>query len=390
MDEQRAEHADEPKEKRTIRAEQTETLNESWNRNINVAEKMVPAIHTQVQNLQNTKRDETGTNPHTTKAIWRNSLHYAVGRPNPKLLERKLPWFLATPGRRCIIGWRRRRHEMNVEATAKKEGKKLKKVTEIKRGEKKIFPPCRPDPTSRSAVWSSSWRRCWPDLSVSCDNYDLGETLTIRLQPYETLCCAFAIDTPLRWSQQCSRWPNWILALGGLELDILLFIHDVSNGCIRSSHGHINQNMIFGHIWSVLVAFVAKTHFVIRAVNFCQLMQILAHEGAMFLTGIKKFKKRQNMIFGHIGLYWVRSWQKLTSWFARRTFVNWYQYWYILAHTGAKFLTGMKKFNKHQDKIITDISKFWTTRVRCFWPVRKSSKSTKTWFLDIFGVYWLR
>ncbi|KAB8094899.1 hypothetical protein EE612_022344, partial [Oryza sativa] len=43
-------------------------------------------------------------------------------------------------------------------------------------------------------------------------------------------------------SQQCSRWPNWILALGGLELDILLFIHDVSNGCIRSSHGHINSS----------------------------------------------------------------------------------------------------------------------------------------------------
>ncbi len=30
------------------------------------------------------------------------------------------------------------------------------------------------------------------------DNYDLGETLTTRLQPYETLCCALAIDTPLR------------------------------------------------------------------------------------------------------------------------------------------------------------------------------------------------
>ena len=39
----------------------------------------------------------------------------------------------------------------------------------------------------------------------------------------------------------------------------------------------------------------------------------LAHEGAMFSTGIKKFKKSQNMIFGHIGVYWVRSWQKLTS-----------------------------------------------------------------------------
>jgi hypothetical protein len=28
------------------------------------------------------------------------------------------------------------------------------------------------------------------------------------------------------------------------------------------------------------------------------------------------------MSFGHIGLYWVRSWQKLTSWYARQTFVN--------------------------------------------------------------------
>ena len=47
----------------------------------------------------------------------------------------------------------------------------------------------------------------------------------------------------------------------------------------------------FWTYWSVLGAFVAKTHFVIRAVNFCQLMPMLAHEGAMFLNGIKKFKK---------------------------------------------------------------------------------------------------
>jgi hypothetical protein len=68
--------------------------------------------------------------------------------------------------------------------------------------------------------------------------------------------------------------------------------------------------------WSVLGAFVAKTHIVIRAANFCQLIKmlyILAHTGAMFLTGMKKFKKHQNIIFGHIGVYWVRSWQKLTS-----------------------------------------------------------------------------
>ena len=64
---------------------------------------------------------------------------------------------------------------------------------------------------------------------------------------------------------------------------------------------------------NVLGVFVAKTHFVIRAANFCQLMPILAHEGAMFCTGIKKFKKRQNMIFGHIGVYRVCSWQKHIS-----------------------------------------------------------------------------
>jgi hypothetical protein len=35
----------------------------------------------------------------------------------------------------------------------------------------------------------------------------------------------------------------------------------------------------FWTYWSVLGAFVAKTHFVIRAANFCQLMHILAHTG---------------------------------------------------------------------------------------------------------------
>ena len=42
----------------------------------------------------------------------------------------------------------------------------------------------------------------------------------------------------------------------------------------------------------------------------------------MFLTGMKKFEKQQNMIFGHIGVYWVRSWQKLTSRLAWRTFAH--------------------------------------------------------------------
>ena len=73
---------------------------------------------------------------------------------------------------------------------------------------------------------------------------------------------------------------------------------------------------------SVLGAFVAKTHFATRGANFCQLMPILPLVGALFLTGTKKFQKHQNMIFGHIGLHWVRSWQKLTSRLARRTFAN--------------------------------------------------------------------
>nr|ABB47057.1 retrotransposon protein, putative, Ty3-gypsy subclass [Oryza sativa Japonica Group] len=34
-------------------------------------------------------------------------------------------------------------------------------------------------------------------------------------------------------------WPNRIPALGGRDLGIFLFIHDVSNGCIHGSHGHI-------------------------------------------------------------------------------------------------------------------------------------------------------
>ena len=133
----------------------------------------------------------------------------------------------------------------------------------------------------------------------------------------------------------------------------------------------------FWTYWSVLGAFVVKTHIVIRAANLWQLMALLAHVGVMFLTGMIKFKKHQNMImdilecigcvrgknslrdsrdellsinanigiccdptgamfltrfnkfnkhpnmiFGHIGVYWVNSWQKLTSWFARRNFDN--------------------------------------------------------------------
>ncbi|MFW8341553.1 hypothetical protein ACOICY_28900, partial [Klebsiella pneumoniae] len=69
----------------------------------------------------------------------------------------------------------------------------------------------------------------------------------------------------------------------------------------------------FWTYWSVLGAFVAKTHFVARAANFCQLMPILAHTRALFLTGTKQLKKQKNIIFGHSGVYWVCSRQKRTS-----------------------------------------------------------------------------
>jgi hypothetical protein len=110
-----------------------------------------------------------------------------------------------------------------------------------------------------------------------------------------------------------------------------------------------HQIMIFGHIAVYWVRSWKKNHFVTRAANFCQLMPIMAYVGAFFLTGMKKFKKHQNMIFGHIGDYWVRSWQK--NHFVIRA-ANFCQLMSILAHVGAMFLTGMKKFKKHENKIV--------------------------------------
>jgi hypothetical protein len=73
----------------------------------------------------------------------------------------------------------------------------------------------------------------------------------------------------------------------------------------------------FWTYWSVFGAFVAKTHLVNRAANLCQLVPKLAYiepsRVRCFLTGMKKFENHQNMISGHIGAYWVRSRQKLTS-----------------------------------------------------------------------------
>ncbi len=109
----------------------------------------------------------------------------------------------------------------------------------------------------------------------------------------------------------------------------------------------------FWTYWSVLGAFVAKTHFVIRAANFCQLMPILTYVGAMFFTGMQKFKNHQNMIFGHIGVYWDRSWQKKNHFVIRAAYFC--QLMPILAHVGAMFLTGIKKFKKFKNMIFGHI-----------------------------------
>ena len=86
-------------------------------------------------------------------------------------------------------------------------------------------------------------------------------------------------------------------------------------------------------------AFVAKTHFVILAANFCQLMPILAHTGAMFLSGTRKFKKAPKHDF------WT-YWSVFGAFVAKAHFLiragNICQLMPILAHTGAMFLTRRK------------------------------------------------
>src|SRR5512141_1334051 len=106
---------------------------------------------------------------------------------------------------------------------------------------------------------------------------------------------------------------------------------------------------------SVFGAFVAKTHFVICAVNFCQFMPILAYiepsRVRCFLTGMKKFKKHQNMIFW---TYWI-----VLGAFVAKTLTNFCKLMPILAYIEHRrvrcFLTGMKKFKKHQSKIFGHI-----------------------------------
>ena len=155
-----------------------------------------------------------------------------------------------------------------------------------------------------------------------------GELLSINANIGTRGCDVFYWNQKVQKEQKHDFWTYW--SVSGLFVAKTHFVIRVANFCqIMSILAYIgphgcdvfdrNENVQkapkhdFWTYQSVLGVFVAKTHFVIRAANFCQLMPILAHEGAMFCTGIKMFKKRQNMIFGHIGGYWVRSWQKLTS-----------------------------------------------------------------------------
>jgi hypothetical protein len=99
---------------------------------------------------------------------------------------------------------------------------------------------------------------------------------------------------------------------------------------------------------------VAKSHFVIRAANFCQLMPILADMGAMYLTGMNYFKKAPKhdfRTFWSVGC--VRGKNSLRDSRGELLSIN-----AKLADTGAMLLTGMKKFKKHQKQ------DFWT-----YWSV---------------------
>jgi hypothetical protein len=78
--------------------------------------------------------------------------------------------------------------------------------------------------------------------------------------------------------------------------------------------------------WSELGAFVAKNNFVIRAVNICQLMPILAYIGTRGCEVFDRNEKVQKApkqdfwkIWSVLGAFVAK---KITSQFARRTFFN--------------------------------------------------------------------
>jgi hypothetical protein len=68
--------------------------------------------------------------------------------------------------------------------------------------------------------------------------------------------------------------------------------------------------------------------------------------GDMFFTGMKKFKKHQNMIFGHIGVYWVRSRQTNHLVIHAAIFCQLMQYWQknmIFEHIGEHWVRSSQK-----------------------------------------------
>src|SRR5512145_2021717 len=109
--------------------------------------------------------------------------------------------------------------------------------------------------------------------------------------------------------------------------------------------------------WTVLGAFVAKTHFVIRAANFCQLMPILAHTGAMFLTGMKKFKKKPKQDF------WT-YWSVLGAFVAKTHFViraaNFCQLMPILVYIGPHRCDVFDRNEKVQKAPQHDFWTYWS------------------------------
>jgi hypothetical protein len=75
-----------------------------------------------------------------------------------------------------------------------------------------------------------------------------------------------------------------------------------------------HQNMIFEHVGVDWVrSWQKKKHLAIRAAIFCQLMPILAYIGPRSCDAFdqnEKVEKAPTKIFGHIGVYWVRPWQE--------------------------------------------------------------------------------
>jgi hypothetical protein len=101
----------------------------------------------------------------------------------------------------------------------------------------------------------------------------------------------------------------------------------------------ITPNHDFWTYWSVLDAFVAKTPYVIRATNFCQLMPILAYfrtHGCDVVDRNEKVQKDPKHDF-------CTYWSVLGAFAAKTQFVirvaNFCQLMPLLAHVGTKFST---------------------------------------------------